>query len=153
MDPFYIFTQALPPVPVKVPCVREHIEWIKNVLVQITCPGLKYEDALMESGSPTLHERWNKACEKFCLSNLKYFLDVSFMSKHVKRITCIFRMTAKFREPIEFTEDDFEIKSKIYSLNLRLVLNHILYSQDVFRNLFFTLQTNVNGKKILFYSK
>jgi hypothetical protein len=62
-------------------------------------------------------------------------------------------MTAKFREPIEFTEDDFEIKSKIYSLNLRLVLNHILYSQDVFRNLFFTLQTNVNGKKILFYSK
>ena len=40
------------------------------------------------------------------------------------------------------SEDDFEIKSKIYSLNLRLVLNHILYSQDVFlsfRNLFFTL--------------
>jgi hypothetical protein len=26
------------------------------------------------------------------------------------------------------SEDDFEIKSKIYSLNLRLVLNHILYS-------------------------
>ena len=39
------------------------------------------------------------------------------------------------------SEDDFEIKSKIYSLNLRLVLNHILNSQDVlsFRNLFFTL--------------
>ena len=37
--------------------------------------------------------------------------------------------------------EDFEIKSKIYSLNLRLVLNHILYSQDVlsFWNLFFTL--------------
>ena len=37
------------------------------------------------------------------------------------------------------SEDDFEIKSKIYSLNLRLVLNHILNSQDVlsFRNLFF----------------
>jgi hypothetical protein len=42
------------------------------------------------------------------------------------------------------SEDDFEIKSKIYSLNLRLVLNHILYSQDVlsFRNLFFTLLLN-----------
>ena len=39
------------------------------------------------------------------------------------------------------TEDDFEIKSKIYSLKLRLVLNYILNSQDVlyFRNLFFTL--------------
>ena len=39
------------------------------------------------------------------------------------------------------SEDDFEIKSKIYSLNLRLVLNHILYSEDVlsFRNLFLTL--------------
>jgi hypothetical protein len=38
------------------------------------------------------------------------------------------------------SEDDFEIKSKIYSLNLRLVLNHILNSQDVlsFQNLFFT---------------
>jgi hypothetical protein len=36
------------------------------------------------------------------------------------------------------SEDDFEIKSKIYSLNLRLVLNHILNYQDVlsFRNLF-----------------
>jgi hypothetical protein len=35
----------------------------------------------------------------------------------------------------------FEIKSKIYSFNLRLVLNHILNSEDVlsFRNLFFTL--------------
>jgi hypothetical protein len=39
------------------------------------------------------------------------------------------------------SEDDFEIKSKVYSLNLHLVLNHILYSQDVlsFRNLVFTL--------------
>ena len=27
---------------------------------------------------------------------------------------------------------DFEIKSKIYSFNLRLVLKHILHSQDVF---------------------
>jgi hypothetical protein len=38
-------------------------------------------------------------------------------------------------------EDDFEIKSKIFSLNLRLVLNHILNTQDVlsFQNLFFTL--------------
>jgi hypothetical protein len=37
-------------------------------------------------------------------------------------------------------EDDFEIKSKIYSLNLCLVLNHIMNSQDVlsFQNLFFT---------------
>ena len=35
------------------------------------------------------------------------------------------------------SEDDFEIKSKIYSLKLRLVLNYILNSQDVlyFRNL------------------
>jgi hypothetical protein len=34
------------------------------------------------------------------------------------------------------SEDDFEIKSKIYSLNLRLLLNYILNSQDVlsFRN-------------------
>ena len=39
------------------------------------------------------------------------------------------------------SENDFGIKSKIYSLNLCLVLNYILYSQDVlsFRNLFFTL--------------
>jgi hypothetical protein len=39
------------------------------------------------------------------------------------------------------SEDDFEIKSKIYSLNLRLVLNHTMNSQDAlsFRNLFFTL--------------
>jgi hypothetical protein len=39
------------------------------------------------------------------------------------------------------SEDDFEIKSKIYSLKLHLVLNYILNSQDVlyFRNLFFTL--------------
>jgi hypothetical protein len=38
------------------------------------------------------------------------------------------------------SEDDFEIKSKIYSLKLRLILNHILNSQDVlsFQNLFFT---------------
>jgi hypothetical protein len=39
------------------------------------------------------------------------------------------------------SEDDFEIKSKIYSLKLRLVLNYILNSQDVLyiRNLLFTL--------------
>ena len=37
------------------------------------------------------------------------------------------------------SDDDFEIKSKIYSFNLRLVLKHILHSQDVFfRNLLFT---------------
>ena len=30
------------------------------------------------------------------------------------------------------SDDDFEIKSKIYSFNLRLVLKHILHSQDVF---------------------
>jgi hypothetical protein len=29
------------------------------------------------------------------------------------------------------SEDDFEIKSKIYSFNLRFVFNHILNSQDV----------------------
>ena len=40
-----------------------------------------------------------------------------------------------------YFKDDFEIKSKICSLNLRLVLDHILNSQDVlsFRNLFFIL--------------
>ena len=38
------------------------------------------------------------------------------------------------------SDDDFKIKSKIYSFNLRLVLKHILHSQDVFfRNLLFTL--------------
>ena len=38
------------------------------------------------------------------------------------------------------SDDDFEIKSKIYSVNLRLVLKHILPSHDVFfRNLLFTL--------------
>ena len=38
------------------------------------------------------------------------------------------------------SDDDFEIKSKIYSFNLRLVLKHILHSQDVFFwNLLFTL--------------
>ena len=30
------------------------------------------------------------------------------------------------------SDDDFEIKSKIYSFNLRLVLKHILHSRDVF---------------------
>ena len=36
-------------------------------------------------------------------------------------------------------DDDFEIRSKIYSFNLRLVLKHILHSQDVFFwNLLFT---------------
>ena len=39
------------------------------------------------------------------------------------------------------SDDDIEIKSKIYSFNLRLVLKHILHSQDVFfRNLLFTLK-------------
>ena len=38
------------------------------------------------------------------------------------------------------SDDVFEIMSKIYSFNLRLVLKHILHSQDVFfRNLLFTL--------------
>ena len=39
------------------------------------------------------------------------------------------------------SEDDFEIKSKIYSLKLPLVLNYISNSQDVlyFRNLLLTL--------------
>ena len=38
------------------------------------------------------------------------------------------------------SEDDFEIKSKIYNFKLRLVLNYILNSQDVlyFLNLLFT---------------
>ena len=41
------------------------------------------------------------------------------------------------------SDDDFEIKSKIYSFNLRLVLKHILHSQDVFfRNLLFTIPQN-----------
>ena len=46
-----------------------------------------------------------------------------------------------FQSHLQTEEDDFEIKSKIYILNLPLVLNHISYSQDVlsFRNLFFTL--------------
>ena len=38
------------------------------------------------------------------------------------------------------SDDDFEIKSKIYSFNLRLVLKHILHSRDdFFWNLFFIL--------------
>ena len=45
-----------------------------------------------------------------------------------------------FKVIIILSDDDFEIKSKIYSSNLRLVLKHILHSQDVFfRNLLFTL--------------
>jgi hypothetical protein len=58
------------------------------------------------------------------------------------------------------SEDDFEIKSKIYSLKLRLVLNYILNSQDVlyFRNLFFTIaryiititSTYTQSKTVLF---
>ena len=54
------------------------------------------------------------------------------------------------------SDDDFEIKSKIYSFNLRLVLKHILHSQDVFfRNLLFTLllrkgsQIQINDKTII----
>ena len=51
------------------------------------------------------------------------------------------------------SEDDFEIMSKIYSLKLRLVLNHILNSQDFpyFRNLFFTLQLILNLKGLTLY--
>ena len=46
-----------------------------------------------------------------------------------------------FKVIIRQNHDDFEIKSKIYSFNLRLVLKHILHSQDVFfRNLLFTSQ-------------
>ena len=38
------------------------------------------------------------------------------------------------------SDGDFEVKSKIYNFNLRLVLKHILHSQDdFFRNLLFTL--------------
>ena len=50
------------------------------------------------------------------------------------------------------SEDDFEIKSKIYSLKLRLVLNYILNSQDVlyFRNLFFTLKQLLSTVKSCF---
>ena len=45
-----------------------------------------------------------------------------------------------FKVIIRQNDDDFEIKSKIYSFNLRLVLKYILHSQDVFfRNLLFTL--------------
>ena len=44
------------------------------------------------------------------------------------------------------SDDDFEIMSKIYSFNLRLVLKHILHSQDLtFRNLLFTMSnSNIN---------
>ena len=45
------------------------------------------------------------------------------------------------------SDDDFEIKSKIYSFNLRLVLKHILHSQDVFfRNLLFTILYYIKKK-------
>ena len=38
------------------------------------------------------------------------------------------------------SDDDFEIKSKIYTFNLRLVLKHISRPQDVFlRNFLFAL--------------
>ena len=41
---------------------------------------------------------------------------------------------------IHYSDEDFEINSKIYSFNLRLVLKHTLHSQDdFFRNLLFTL--------------
>ena len=44
-----------------------------------------------------------------------------------------------FKVVIRQNNDDFEIKSKIYSFNLRLVLKHVLHPQDVFfRNLLFT---------------
>ena len=42
------------------------------------------------------------------------------------------------------SDDDSEIKSKIYSFNLRLVLKHILHSQDVFfLNLLFRVVVSV----------
>ena len=42
------------------------------------------------------------------------------------------------------SDDDFEIKSKIYSFNLRFVLKHILHSQDVFfLNLLFRVLVSV----------
>ena len=37
------------------------------------------------------------------------------------------------------SDDDFEIKLKIYSFNLHLVLKHILHSQDVFFGICFLL--------------
>ena len=40
--------------------------------------------------------------------------------------------TVNFRLYFILSDDDFEIKSKIYSSNLRLVLKHILHSRDVF---------------------
>ena len=44
------------------------------------------------------------------------------------------------------SDDDFEIKSKIYSFSLRLVLKHILHSQDdFFRDLLFTLLFSIVG--------
>ena len=51
------------------------------------------------------------------------------------------------------SHEDFEIKSKIYSFNLRLVLKHILHSQDVFFSEFafyFTLRSkpDLNSDKI-----
>ena len=44
------------------------------------------------------------------------------------------------------SDDDFEIKSKIYSFNRHVILKHILHSQDViFRNLLFTMfNSNIN---------
>ena len=42
------------------------------------------------------------------------------------------------------SDDDFEIKLKIYSFNLCLVLKHILHSQDVFfLNLLFRVLVSV----------
>ena len=57
---------------------------------------------------------------------------------HFQALRCIY-VSCKVLYFI-LSDDDFEIKSKIYSFNLRLVLKHILHSQDVFfRNLLFTL--------------
>ena len=46
-------------------------------------------------------------------------------------------------------DDDFEIKSKIYSFNLRLVLKHILHSQDVFFSEFAFYFTFLNCRLVM----
>ena len=50
------------------------------------------------------------------------------------------------------SDDDFEVKSKIYSLNLRLVLKHILHSHDVFFSEFAFYFTFLNCRlNMVFY--
>ena len=80
----------------------------------------------------------------FCILKhcCKYrFTQISLTSGHKSSafsLRCIYLCCKVFY--FILSDDDFEIKSKIYSFNLRLVLNHILHSQDdFFRNLFFTL--------------